>query len=135
VLGAEVELERALAARNDADVVGPAAARVLAELDALREPALAADPNLERPWEKTRETVRGALEKLAEKVTRAQAQRDQVAHRRLLALREAWLPGGTLHERVLAGAHFRGRYGEAFVERLWESLDLAETGVQLLRVE
>jgi bacillithiol biosynthesis cysteine-adding enzyme BshC len=135
LLRGEGELERALAALHDGDPVAPAAARVLAELDALRAPVLAADPNLERPWEKTRETVRGGLEKLAEKVTRARAQRDQVAHRRLVALREAWLPGGVLQERVLSAAHFRGRYGEGFVERLWAGLDLAETGVQLLRME
>lgn len=135
LLRGEAELERALAARQAGDAIGPAAARILAEVDALRAGALAADPNLERPWEKTRETVRGALEKLGEKVTRAQAQRDQVAHRRLLALREQWLPGGVLHERVLAAAHFRGRYGEAFVEKLWEELDVEQTGVQLLRMK
>ena len=135
LLGGEAELERALAGDVDGDPIAPAAERILAEVDALRAAALAADPNLERPWEKTRDTVRGALDKLAEKVTRARAQRDQVAHRRLLALREQWLPGGTLHERVLAGAHFRGRFGEGFVERVWEALDLEETGVQLLRVD
>jgi bacillithiol biosynthesis cysteine-adding enzyme BshC len=136
LLGGEPELERLLAARHDGgDVVEPAAARILAEIDALRAPALATDANLERPWEKTRETVRGALEKLGEKLTRARAQRDQVAHRRLLAVREQWLPGGTPQERVLAAAHFRGRYGEAFVDRLWERLDVEETGLQLLRME
>jgi uncharacterized protein YllA (UPF0747 family) len=135
VLASEAELERALAARQDGDLLGPALTRVLAELETLRAPAVALDANLERPWEKTRDTVQGALEKFGEKLTRARAGKDQVAQRRAAALREAWLPEGTLHERVLAGAHFRGRYGEAFVETLWRDLDLRETGVQLLTME
>jgi bacillithiol biosynthesis cysteine-adding enzyme BshC len=135
LLGDEAALDRALAARGDGDPVAPAAARVLAEIAALRGPAVAIDPNLERPWEKTEETVRVALERFAEKVTRARAQREEVGGRRLRALREYLLPDGTPHERVLAAAHFRGRYGEAAVDRLWEALDVAETGVQLLRVD
>jgi bacillithiol synthase len=133
------ELERALAGRQldggEDDPLPGAMARVLAELDALRAPALALDVNLERPWEKTRETVRGALDKFAEKATRARAGRDQVAQRRVQSLREAWLPEGAQQERVLAGAHFRGRYGPAFVDALWQQLDLREPDVQLLAVE
>lgn len=135
LLGPEADLERAVVAtRGDGDPVAPVAERVLAELAALRDPALALDPNLERPWQKTEETVRTALERFAEKVTRARAQRDEVGGRRLAALRDYCLPAGTLHERVLAGAHFRGRYGPAAVEAIWEHLALDEAGVQLLPV-
>jgi bacillithiol biosynthesis cysteine-adding enzyme BshC len=135
LLAGEDAISRALAARHDGDPLAPVMARVLAEVEGLRAPALALDANLERPWEKTQETVRGALERFGEKLTRARAGKDQVAQRRVGALRDAWLPEGTLHERVLAGAHFRGRYGEAFVERLWEGLDLRERGLQLLVVD
>ena len=134
LLGPEAELERTLAGRGAADPVAPVAARVIAELDALRDPALAVDANLERPWEKTRETVQHALERFAEKVTRARSQREDVGGRRLHALRSYLLPEGTLHERLLAGAHFRGRFGEAVVDQIWEQLDLGATGVQLLKV-
>src|SRR5690606_28576462 len=112
----------------------PVAESVLAAIDTLRAPAIALDPNLERPWEKTHETVRTALERFAEKVTRARAQREEVGGRRLQALRDYLLPEGALHERVLAGSHFRGRYGEALVDRLWEGLALDAPGVQLLEV-
>ena len=135
LLGAAGELERAVvAAHGGADPVLPVAERVLAELAALREPALAVDPNLERPWQKTEETVRTALERFAEKVTRARAQRDEVGGRRLAALRDYCLPDGTLHERLLAGAHFRGRFGPAVVDAIWEHLALDAPGVQLLPV-
>jgi bacillithiol biosynthesis cysteine-adding enzyme BshC len=133
LLASEGEVERALAARGGADPVGPARERALAELAALREGALALDPNLERPWEKTAEQVRTAFDRFGEKLTRARAQRDQVAQRRLSTLRGYCQPGGVLHERVLAAAHFRGRYGEAFGEAVWRQLDLATAEVQLLR--
>jgi bacillithiol biosynthesis cysteine-adding enzyme BshC len=135
LLAGEDALTRALAERQDGDPLPPVMARVLAEVAALRAPAVALDANLERPWEKTQETVRGALERFGEKLTRARAGRDQVAQRRANAVRDAWLPEGTLHERVLAGAYFRGRWGEPFVERLWESLDVREPGLQLLAMD
>jgi len=128
-----VEVERALAARLDGDPVAPAQARALAELAALREAAVALDPNLERPWEKTQEQVKTAFERFAEKLTRARAQRDEVAQRRLAALRDYAAPGGVLHERVLCAGHFRGRFGESFADALWEQLDLSTVDVQLLR--
>jgi len=127
------EVEQALAARLGSDPVAPAQARALAELAALREAAVALDPNLERPWEKTHEQVKTAFERFAEKLTRARAQRDEVAQRRLAGLREYCAPGGVLHERVLSAAHFRGRYGEAFGAALWDQLQLDTMDVQLLR--
>ena len=133
LLAPAIEVERSLAARLGGDPVGPAQERALAELAALREAAVALDPNLERPWEKTHEQVKTAFERFAEKLTRARAQRDEVAQRRLAGLRDYAAPGGTLHERVLAAAHFRGRYGEGFGEALWEQLAIDTMDVQLLR--
>jgi len=132
LLAPEGDVERALAARGESDPVAPAAARALAELEALRSPALAWDPNLERPWEKTHEQVKTAFERFGDKLTRARAQRDQVAMRRLQGLREYCAPHGTLHERVLAGAHFRGRFGPEAIAMLLERLDLRTFDVQLL---
>jgi len=133
LLAPAAEVEKSLAARLGADPVAPAQARALAELAALRESAVALDPNLERPWEKTHEQVKTAFERFAEKLTRARAQRDEVAQRRLAGLRDYAAPGGVLHERVLASAHFRGRYGEAFGDALWDQLALDTLDVQLLR--
>jgi bacillithiol biosynthesis cysteine-adding enzyme BshC len=133
LLAPAAEVDQALAARLGGDPVAPAQERALAELAALREAAVALDPNLERPWEKTHEQVKTAFERFAEKLTRARAQRDDVAQRRLGGLREYCAPGGVLHERVLSAAHFRGRYGEAFGEALWEQLALDTVDVQLLR--
>jgi len=132
LLAPQSEVEQALAARLGGDPVAPAQARALAELATLREAAVALDPNLERPWEKTHEQVKTAFERFAEKLTRARAQRDEVAQRRLGGLRDYCAPGGVLHERVLSAAHFRGRYGEAFGDALWEQLRLDTTDVQLL---
>lgn len=133
LLATPPEVERALASRLDADPAGPALERALSELASLREVAVALDPNLERPWEKTQEQVKTAFERFAEKLTRARAQRDQVAQRRLSSVREYCQPGGELHERVLAAAHFRGRYGEGLADALWSQLELGTVDVQLLR--
>ena len=131
----EEALDRRLAAGQAAGFVAPALEEVRTVLDALREPTVALDPNLERPWEKTRDHVVGALEKLGEKVTRAAAHQDEIGRRRLDALRAYCAPGGVPHERVLAGAHFRGRFGPDLVPQLFAQLDLEPGDLQLLTLE
>ncbi|HVS02526.1 MAG TPA: bacillithiol biosynthesis cysteine-adding enzyme BshC [Thermoanaerobaculia bacterium] len=125
-------VDRRLAHGEGAALVAEPRDRVEEALATLRSAALELDPNLERPWEKTRDHVRTALERFEERVTRAAAHRDEVRHRRLDTLREYCAPGGVPHERVLASAHFRGRYGEGMIERLWEALDLTPGTLQLI---
>ena len=132
LLEPEATLDQRLAAQQAAGFVAPAIARVAAVVDELRAPTVALDASLERPWEKTRDGVVGALEKLADKVTRAAAHQDEIGRRRLDALRAYAAPDGVPHERVLAGSHFRGRFGPALAERLFGALELAAGELQLL---
>jgi uncharacterized protein YllA (UPF0747 family) len=128
LLGDRSRLDRALAERSGGDFVAPARRRLEAALDELRAPALAADPNLDRPLSKTREQVLRAIDLFAEKALPALARRDELLSRRVEALRQACLPGGKLQERVICAAHFQGKYGDRLQEAFWEQLDLDDPG-------
>lgn len=122
LLGDRQHLDRVLA--GDGDFVAPVRRRIEEALDELREPTRAADPSLERPFDKTREQILRALDLFGEKAVAAAARRNEVHSRRLEQLREACLPLGKLQERTIAAAHFQGKYGPRFGESFWEQLGL-----------
>lgn len=132
LIGDRQRLDRALA--EDGDFVTAVRARVEEALATLREPALATDPNLERPLEKTREQILRALDTFADKVVSASARRNEVRSRRVEQLREAVLPLGRLQERVVASAHFQGKYGSDFVESYWRQMELDPSFLQVVSV-
>jgi len=135
VLAAKTPLERRVAEKSGPSFVGEARARILDTLVATRDAALALDPALERPLEKTREQIERALEAFSGKVDAAHGRRDAVQLRRLERLREACLPLGVLQERTLSVAHFAARYGDAFVETLLAELDLDPRALQVLSID
>jgi bacillithiol synthase len=124
LLGGRSRLDRALAERAGGDFVKPVRDRLATALDELRAPALAADPNLERPLDKTREQVLRAIDLFAEKALPALGRRDEQQSRRIEALLQTCLPGGKPQERVVCAAHFQGKYGERLAASYWEQLDL-----------
>jgi uncharacterized protein YllA (UPF0747 family) len=124
LLGGRSRLDRALAERGGGDFVKPVRDRLAAALDELRAPALAADPSLERPLDKTREQVLRAIDLFAEKALPALGRRDEQQSRRIEALLQTCLPGGKPQERVVSAAHFQGKYGERLAASYWEQLDL-----------
>lgn len=135
LLGDPRQLEREIArkgtgAEESADPVAPVRQRIEAELDRLREAALPVDPNLEKPYDKTREQILRNLDLFGEKVISAAARRNEVVRSRAEQLRQAALPGGKLQERVISAAHFQGKYGPRLAEALWEQLDLDPTHLQ-----
>jgi len=115
---------RDLGERAGGDFVARAREAVLAELDCLRAPALALDPQLERPFAKTRDGIAHALELFAGKVAAAAVRHDEGRARRLAQLRAACLPDGRLQERVLTGGLLPARYGDALAAALLEQLGL-----------
>jgi bacillithiol synthase len=131
LLGDRQRLDAALAGAG-AGPVAAARRRVEEALAELRGPALAADPTLERPFEKTREQVLRALDLFAEKAAAAAARRDEVRTRRVEQLREACLPLGRSQERVISTAYFPGKYGETFVDSYWEQMDLDPRWLQVI---
>lgn len=132
LLGSDEELERHLAGRDGAGFVARTRDAVEAALAALSDDALALDPNLERPLEKTREHVLRSLDTFAGKVTAAAARRDEVRNRRVDRLRQVCRPDGKLQERRIATAHWPGKYGERFVDALWEQMSLDGRRLQVV---
>jgi uncharacterized protein YllA (UPF0747 family) len=67
--------------------------------------------------------MKRALDAFGGKVKGASARRDQMARQRLETLRNTIWPMGQLQERVIATAHYPGKYGRDFSEALLEQLD------------
>ncbi|HWM92556.1 MAG TPA: bacillithiol biosynthesis cysteine-adding enzyme BshC [Thermoanaerobaculia bacterium] len=132
LLGEQRELDRALAELQGDGFVEPVRQRIEEALGELREPALAADPNLERPLDKTREQILRALETFADKVTQSAARRNETLNRRVHQLRESCLPLGKPQERVVASAHFQGKYGDRLVESFWQQMGLDPRVLQIV---
>lgn len=132
LLGDQHHLDRKLAERAGGDFVAPVRGRVEEALAELRESAKAADANLERPFEKTREQILRALDLFAEKAVSAAARRDEVANRRVRQLRDICLPLGKPQERVVSSAHFQGKYGERFAESFWDQMELDPEHLQVI---
>src|SRR4029077_15981360 len=131
LLGDHAGVDRWLAERDGGDMAGPGRRCLGAALTALRPPppvrrwldpaltglrtaALAADPNLERPFEKTRDQILHALEVFEQKATAAAARKNEGVDRRTHHLREACLPLDRPQERIVSTAHFPGKYGPQF---------------------
>jgi bacillithiol biosynthesis cysteine-adding enzyme BshC len=116
--------EHRLAERGGASFVGERRRELEAFAAALREPALALDRTLEKPWQKTHDTLLQALDAFGAKVEAAAARQDETAHQRLRQLRTALRPGGQPQERAISSAYFPGRHGERFGGALLDQLGL-----------
>ncbi len=132
LVGDPAGAERRLGERAGGGFVEPAAATIAAAVAALEAPALALDPGLGKPFEKTRETVARALEAFAGKVAGAAARRDDQVARRFAQLRDLVAPGGAAQERTLSAGYFPGRYGEGFGAALLDQLELDPSRLSLI---
>lgn len=132
LLGSRQALDRALADLEGGEFVAPVRQRIEEALAELDGPARAADPNLDSPLKKTREQILRALDLFAEKATSAAARRNEVRNRRVQLLRESCLPDGKPQERVIASAHFEGKYGERLIESYWDQMGLDPRELQVV---
>jgi uncharacterized protein YllA (UPF0747 family) len=132
LLGDRGGLDHWLAERNGGDLVTPVRQRIEEALAGLREPAVAADPGLERPFEKTREQILRALDLFGEKAVGAAARKNEVVNRRVQQIRDACLPGGKLQERIISSAHYPGKYGPQLVECYWTQMKLDAAHLQVI---
>ncbi len=132
LLGDRGGLDRWLAERDGGDLVGPARQRLEAALAELRGPAVAADPGLERPFEKTREQILRSLDLFGEKVVAAGARKNEVVNRRAQQIRDACVPLDKLQERVVSSAHFPGKYGPELIDAYWEQMRLDAAHLQII---
>ncbi|MCP4201609.1 MAG: bacillithiol biosynthesis cysteine-adding enzyme BshC [bacterium] len=120
----DLDLDRALGGAGGDELVASAAADIGKRLDQLGARALELDKTLAGPLDKTKSRIEGALAGFAARAAKALAQRDQVRRQRAESLRAVCRPAGGLQERVISSAYFPGKYGERFVDALFEQLDL-----------
>lgn len=130
----DFDLDAWLAERTGVDLVGPVRGRLETLLDELEAPALALDPNLEKPLEKTRDSILRALDTFAGKVSNSLARRNEVARGRANVLRDTVRPAGILQERVVSSVHFTGKYGPRFVAELEGQLGWRSDRLQVIRI-
>jgi bacillithiol biosynthesis cysteine-adding enzyme BshC len=123
LLDPELDLDAHLAGSTGEEFLGPARQQLEALLGGLEGPALGLDPDLEGAWSKTGEQMTRALETFSGRVKAASARRDQMARQRLGTLRDTVRPLNQMQERVIASAHYPGKYGEAFVVAMMEQVD------------
>jgi len=135
LLGDRGALDRWLAERESGDLIGPVRQRLEEALAELRGPAVAADPGLERPFEKTREQILRALDLFGEKAVGAAARKNEVVNRRIQQLREACVPLNKLQERIVSTAHYPGKYGPELIESYWRQMKLDASHLQVITPE
>ena len=135
LLGDEQALVEALAARVSMPAISETREQIFQLVDALKGPVLDLDQTLERPLAKTRDSIGRSLDQLEGKLVRAAATRDEVRHRRAMALREHLLPDGRLQERCLCCMSMYGRYGEDLARSLVQNLALSPDVLQLINVD
>jgi bacillithiol biosynthesis cysteine-adding enzyme BshC len=127
-----LDLETVLARAEDTKFLSGAEQTLEQLLERLKGPALELDPQLENPWKKTADQMHKALQMFGNRVTSSAANRNAIAKGRLEALRELCLPGGQFQERVIASCHFPGKYGQGFVEAMFEQMHLEPTTLQVV---
>jgi bacillithiol biosynthesis cysteine-adding enzyme BshC len=128
------ELERRLAARQGENPVEPVRRRIEEAMQGLRDKALEIDPNLERPWEKTRDNMLRGLDTFGDKLTASLARQDETQRRRIDQLRAAFLPDGKPQERAICSAYYPSKYADAFAERFYDQLRLDPRYLQLIEL-
>lgn len=132
LIASELDLDRALSAGREEEVLAPARERIDRELERLREAATDIDASLAGPWKKTRGQVQKALGIFSGKLAEAVARRREIDRRRAVDLRDTCRPLGRLQERVLSSAHFPGKYGDRFVTVMFEQMELDSGNLQVI---
>jgi len=131
----EMPVEKLVADKLGEDFVQPVRQRMETLMGELRQPLLALDPTLERPWRKTNDQIGRNLEQLNNKVAAAISRKHDVWRQRLEQLRTSCLPAGHLQERELAVLYYLDRYGPRFAEDLAAQMQLDPRFLRVLRLE
>ena len=138
VLGPWGGLEPELARRaEDGALEALAEARAVIEqaLARVTPQAVALDPTLQSPCDKTRDHIARGLDALGTKVEHIAAQRVGVLRGRIERIRDFVAPGGRLQERKLCSLWLLAQFGEGAVQALAEALDLDPRVLQIILLD
>lgn len=132
LLDPDLDIDAYLASDEDLDFLSAGEERLTSLLADLRASALELDRELEKPLEKTSQSMFRALEALRGRVHSAVGRRHDTARQRIETLRAICLPQGRFQERVVATAHFPGKYGDRFVQAMFEQMDTEATTLRVI---
>lgn len=132
LVSSSFDIDEFLARGEAADIVAPVRDAIGSQLEQLEKEALAIDPDLAKPLEKTRQQIERALGAFSGRLTATVARRDKVARSRLEDLLETSRPGGTLQERVVSTAHFPGKFGSGLAAAMFAQLGLDPTLLHII---
>lgn len=138
VLGAWPVLETELARRSNApalDALAAARDDIERSLERVAAEAIALDPTLESPCDKTRAHVARGLDVLGGKIEHIAAQRDGVLRQRIERIRGLVLPGDRLQERKLCSLWLMAQFGPDAVRDLARALDLDPRHLQIIPLD
>ncbi|MCP4566023.1 MAG: bacillithiol biosynthesis cysteine-adding enzyme BshC [FCB group bacterium] len=98
----------------------------------IREELIAFDPTLNDTATKTGERIDFQIKQLKQKALDTHKKKNKDVRRRLTKLGDHFYPHRAPAERSIAIAYFVSRYGEGILDFIYESMDIDETGHQLL---
>jgi uncharacterized protein YllA (UPF0747 family) len=128
----EFDLDRAVSGGREDDLVAPVRREIEGQLERLRAIAAEVDANLDSPWEKTSGQMTRALDAFTQRLAAAVARGHETRRHRLSDLRDSCRPLGSLQERALSSAHFPGKFGDRFVDSLFDQMTLDARVLQVV---
>jgi bacillithiol biosynthesis cysteine-adding enzyme BshC len=102
------------------------------QLLSLEATIAAADPTLRDAAKNAGNKMRYQLKRLGERAARAQLRRVADMDRQLTRLSNSLYPAGTLQEREIGGVYFLGKYGQALLRRIYDSVRLGTADHQFI---
>ena len=103
-----------------------------AELNRLDEELSRIDPTLAANLATRRKKIMYHISALRNKFRRVQVERDEMVNRRVRGLFDSVLPDGKLQERSLNVTSYAVKFGPAFVNSVYDSIDLSDRGHRIL---
>jgi len=96
------------------------------KLDRLDQHLAEIDPSVAANFAKRRRKMIYHIAAIRKKAVLAQLRKDEVASRQIESLFTSLVPNGELQERTLNVFTFLNRFGPAFIEWLYQSIDLED---------
>ena len=108
--------------------------KIKAQLDRLDDPLSQLDPTLAANLATRRRKIIYHVAALKKKAYRAQLRRAETVKRQIHSLFSSLLPNGELQERVINVHSFEVKYGPAFIDWLYDAVDLDDRGHRVVYI-
>jgi len=117
-----------------ADLFADVEERIDTELNRLDERLSDSEPTIAASLARRRKKILYHIKTLRDKTLRSEVQKDETMRRRIDNIFDSLLPNGVLQERELNVATFLNKYGPAFIDWVYESIDLSDKGHRIIEI-